>query len=247
MQRLFNKKSISKIVVIGFLLTIIAVVAAMVAPIGSRLGVWDYETAVVILKWAAYTGAASVLICLAGAFVSRPGRSRKGFLLSLLGLVIVVPTLLFLLYWKDAKENLPPIQDITTNSENPPEFWSAPNSRVYGGAAVFAYQEEAYPDIQPLILPRSTDEIYDLVVEVIRQKGWEMWETNRKEKHIEATETTFWFGFSDDVVIHITATDSGGSRVDMRSASRFGGGGDGGTNAKRIRLFFQALKSKASS
>jgi len=246
-QRQRNKKAIHKVVVIGFVFSAIGVVAAMMAPIGSRLGVWDYEMAVFILKWAAYTGGASALICLAGAFVSRPGHGSSGFILSLSGLVIVVPTLLFLLYWKDAKENLPPIQDITTNSENPPEFWSAPNSRVYGGAAIFAYQEEAYPDIQPLFLSRTPDEIFDLVLEVIQQKGWEIWETNRKEKHIEATETTFWFGFSDDVVIHITVTDTGGSRVDMRSASRFGSGGDGGTNAKRIRLFMQALHSKISS
>jgi len=240
-----SRTRINKTVVIGFSLIILSVVAAMIAPIGSRIGYWDYTAAVRILTWAAYTGGASALICLIGTFVARPGHGRWGFFLSLLGLAIIIPTLLYLMYWKDAEENAPPIQDITTNTENPPEFWSAPNARVYGGPAVAAYQEEAYPDIQPLLLPVTPDKVFDLVVKVIQQNGWELLEPNRTEMHIEATESTFWFGFSDDVVIHITATDSGGSRVDMRSTSRFGGGGDGGTNARRIRSFFAALKSKA--
>ncbi len=245
MQNQFNNKSTNKIVVAGFLLIILSVLAAIAAPLGSRTGYWDYTAAVMILEWAAYIGGASALICLIGTFVVRPRRGRLGFFLSLLGLAIIIPTLLYLMYWKNAEKNAPPIQDITTNTENPPEFWSAPNARVYGGPAIAAYQEKAYPDIQPLLLPTPPDKVFDFAVEVVRQKGWELLEANRGEGHIEATESTFWFGFSDDVIIHITPTDSGGSQVDMRSTSRFGGGGDGGTNARRIRSFFSSLKSRA--
>jgi len=240
-----TRSPLNKIVVVAFVLIVLSVLAAITAPLGSRFGYWDYTAAVMILTWAAYTGVASALICLIGTFMARPGKGRRGFFLSLLGLAIIIPMLLYLMYWKDAEENAPPIQDITTNTENPPEFWSAPNARVYGGPAVAAYQMQAYPDIQPLLLALPADKVFDLVVEVIKQKGWELLEPNRKEMHIEATESTFWFGFSDDVVIHITATDAGNSWVDMRSTSRFGGGGDGGTNANRIRSFFTDLKSKA--
>jgi len=240
-----TRKRPNKIVVVAFLLIIVSVLAAITAPLGSRFGYWDFDAAVMILTWSAYIGAASAAVCLIGTFAARPGSRRRGFFISLLGLAIIIPTLLYLNYWKEAKNTLPPIQDITTNTENPPEFWAAPNERVYGGQVVAAYQMEAYPDIQPLLLAMPADEVFDLVVEVIKQKGWELLEPNRKEMHIEATESTFWFGFSDDVVIHITATDAGNSWVDMRSASRFGGGGDGGTNANRIRSFFRALKSKA--
>ncbi len=240
-----TSKPLNKIVVVAFLLIVLSVLAAITAPLGSRFGYWDYTAAVTILTWAAYVGGSSALICLIGTFIARPGKDRRGFYLSLLGLAIIIPTLLYLMYWKDAEENAPPIQDITTNTENPPEFWSAPNARVYGGPSVAAYQMESYPDIQPLLLPLPANKVFDLVVEVIKDKGWELLEPNRSEMHIEATETTFWFGFSDDVVIHITATDAGNSWVDMRSTSRFGSGGDGGTNANRIRSFFSALKSRA--
>jgi uncharacterized protein (DUF1499 family) len=56
---------------------------------------------------------------------------------------------------------------------------------------------------------------------------------------IEATATTPWFGFKDDVVIRIEP-DPAGSRVDVRSVSRVGGS-DVGTNAKRIRAYLARL------
>ncbi|MFV2060080.1 MAG: DUF1499 domain-containing protein [Gammaproteobacteria bacterium] len=237
-----HSKVFSKVAVTGFGLFLISIIAVLLAPLGSRIGVWSFDGAVVILKIAAYSGIASACISIVGAIISRPGGSFRGFLLSISVIIIFIPTLLFLLYWKDAKENLPPIQDITTNTEKPPQFWAAPNSKVYGGIGVAVYQEEFYPDIKPLILSVTPEKVFDLSLEVIKQKGWQLWEENRAEKHIEATETTFWFGFSDDVVIHITKTESGETRVDVRSTSRFGGGGDGGTNANRIRSFMTALK-----
>jgi uncharacterized protein (DUF1499 family) len=56
---------------------------------------------------------------------------------------------------------------------------------------------------------------------------------------IEATATTRWFGFKDDVVIRIEP-DPAGSRVDMRSVSRVGES-DVGTNARRIRAYLARL------
>ena len=51
-----------------------------------------------------------------------------------------------------------------------------------------------------------------------------------------ATDTTFWFGFKDDVAIRIRADANGGSLVDVRSVSRVGGS-DLGANAARIERF----------
>ena len=242
MQSQTTKKPLYKPAVIGFGLIIAAILVAMSGPLGSRFGWWNFDVAVIILKWSAYTALAASILCLSGLWLARPATKQRGFIYSLLGLFIVVPMILFLQSWKDAKETLPPIQDITTNIENPPSFWYAPNSRVYGGIGVATLQQEAYPYIKPLLLDIPIDKTYELVIKVIRDKGWKLYKPNKAEIHIEATESTFWFGFSDDVTIHITATENGGSQIDMRSASRFGGGGDGGTNARRIRSFFKALK-----
>ena len=51
--------------------------------------------------------------------------------------------------------------------------------------------------------------------------------------------TTALFGFKDDVVVRVRP-DGNSSRIDVRSLSRVGGG-DIGTNAKRVRAFLQRL------
>ena len=58
---------------------------------------------------------------------------------------------------------------------------------------------------------------------------------------IEATDTTMWFGFKDDIVIRIN--DNGSERlVDIRSKSRVGSR-DLGKNAERIHDFIDELDS----
>ncbi len=52
---------------------------------------------------------------------------------------------------------------------------------------------------------------------------------------IEATATTFWFGFKDDLVVRIRPSGTG-SVVDVRSVSRVGVS-DLGANARRIGEF----------
>jgi len=242
MDRQATKKPVYKPAVIGFVLIILAILTAMSGPLGNRLDWWGFEAAVNIAKWAAYAGLFASILSLSGLIAARPGGKRRGFIYSIMGLLIIAPTIMYLQSWKEAKQTLPPIQDISTNIENPPSFWYAPNTRVYGGFEATSWQEEAYPDIQPLVLPLSADKAYDLVLELIRKRGWRLWEPNRDDMHIEATETTFWFGYNDDVVIHITELDENSSKIDMRSTSRYGSGGDGGTNANRIRSLFSDLK-----
>jgi uncharacterized protein (DUF1499 family) len=59
---------------------------------------------------------------------------------------------------------------------------------------------------------------------------------------VEATATTFWFGFKDDVIVRIVPV-ARGSRIDVRSVSRVGKS-DLGTNANRIREFLKSVHGK---
>ena len=56
---------------------------------------------------------------------------------------------------------------------------------------------------------------------------------------IEATATTLWFGFKDDVVVRVRPAPEG-SRIDVRSVSRVGRS-DVGTNAERIEAYLEKL------
>jgi uncharacterized protein (DUF1499 family) len=74
-----------------------------------------------------------------------------------------------------------------------------------------------------------------------RRMGWEIVAADSAAGRIEATATTTWFGFKDDVVVRIKPNQNG-SRIDVRSESRVGGS-DIGTNAKRIRRYLGELRS----
>ncbi len=60
---------------------------------------------------------------------------------------------------------------------------------------------------------------------------------------IEATDTTWLFGFADDIVVRVAADGAAGSRIDVRSKSRIGSS-DLGVNAARIRRFLRQLAAE---
>ncbi len=81
---------------------------------------------------------------------------------------------------------------------------------------------------------------YRQAFDLVRARGWEVVAADEAGRRIEATDTTYWFGFKDDVAIRVSAMPDGMSRVDVRSVSRVGRS-DVGTNAKRIREFLANL------
>ncbi|SHE45747.1 Protein of unknown function [Modicisalibacter ilicicola DSM 19980] len=73
-----------------------------------------------------------------------------------------------------------------------------------------------------------------------RDQGWEIADVG--DTTLEATATTPWFGFKDDVAIRLSDAEDG-IRVDMCSASRVGRS-DVGTNAERIREYLARLRER---
>jgi len=241
------RHSFSPFALIGIILAVLAAMAAMLAGFGSHWGLWYFRTGFTILRWAAYVGILAALVSLIGALLTRPATLRRGFLFSIFGLVIGI--LVFGVpwcYWRTA-QRVPAIHDITTDTENPPRFVSilplrkdAPNSSEYGGPEIAAKQRVAYPDLVPAALSVPPDKAYGQALAAARKMGWVIVDANPVEGRIEATDTTFWFSFKDDIVIRITPADHG-SRVDIRSVSRVGKS-DVGMNAKRIRKYLKELK-----
>ena len=149
--------------------------------------------------------------------------------------------------WRSEARKYPPIHDITTDVSNPPAFVAiaplrkdASNPPEYAGDSTAQAQAKAYPDIQPLMLAMRVDSAFTLALVAVRDMGWELVDQNRREGRIEATATTPFLGFKDDVVVRISSA-SGISRVDVRSKSRVGRG-DVGANAKRIRAYLDRLR-----
>ena len=141
------------------------------------------------------------------------------------------------------------IHDITTDTENPPQFVALHALRLktfngpeYGGEKIARIQKEAYPDIRPRVTGEAPGAAFDLALRAARRMGWDIVAVAPEDGRIEATATTRWLRFKDDVVIRVSPSGAG-SRIDVRSKSRLGRS-DLGANAKRIRRYFEVLDAE---
>jgi uncharacterized protein (DUF1499 family) len=205
-----------------------------------------------MLTWAAYGGLGGGILGLVGCFAALWRGQRSTALLALSGLLVGLVVVGLPWNMKRTAQRVPPIHDVSTDTENPPLFadilplrQDAANSADYGGPDIAAQQHAAYPDIQPVTLHMPAQQAFAQALRAAEAKGWNIVAANAAEGRIEATDTTLWFGFKDDIVVRIQSL-GGQSRVDVRSASRVGKS-DVGTNARRIRAYLQMLRRTGST
>lgn len=230
-------------------LGLVCLLILMLAPLGYRWGWWHFRTSFQIIRYDAYAAVAGILVTLL-IIPYRILKKARLYISLIVALVLFSVTFGIPRYWLAIARSVPPIHDITTDTEDPPQFVEILKHRSpednpveYGGPELAQKQKEAYPDIKPLIVPFSEDRVFQEALETARQLGWEIVAAVPEEGRIEATDTTFWFGFKDDIVIRIKKKSSGGTRVDIRSVSRVGRS-DLGANARRIRRFIEVLKNR---
>ena len=227
-------------------LALVAAAVLLTAALGYRTSALGLGAAFDLLRWGAYGGATAASVSLlAILLIAVRGVGAGRLAVASLALVIGGVS-----YWLPAEQRntafaSPPIHDITTDTDDPPLFVAvvplradAPNSPEYD-PSVASQQKDAYPDLVSIPLDVPPAEAFDRALSAAESMGWEMVAADQDAGRIEATDTTFWFGFKDDVVVRIRPSD-GGSRVDVRSKSRVGGG-DVGANAARIRAYRQQL------
>jgi uncharacterized protein (DUF1499 family) len=207
---------------------------------GTRYGAWDYRVGILVFVLAgvlAIVAALTSAVTLAVPRLRQPGIAGPAFAL-LLGLaVFYVP-----LHAAKRSRSVPPINDISTDTANPPQYMTT--QRAYGGPEFERQQKQAYPDLAPLALTMAPREAFAKAVKAAESMGWEVVGRDADKGMIEAVDTSSWFGFKDDIAIRVRpAPDASPSRsiVDVRSKSRVGRG-DQGTNARRIRAYLERLK-----
>jgi uncharacterized protein (DUF1499 family) len=198
-----------------------------------------------VLKWSVYGALATMVLAIIGLIVDSRREARTSTALTAMILSFIATGSIAALAWKASR--VPAIHDVTTDTMQPPPFLAvlplregALNPVEYGGPEVASKQKQAFPDIVPLTLDLRR-RAFDRALAAARAMGWDLVASDPAGGRIEATDTTFWFGFKDDVVIRVTPQPNG-SRVDVRSLSRVGGG-DIGANAARVRKYLAALKA----
>jgi uncharacterized protein (DUF1499 family) len=240
----------------GWMIVIGLVLAVVAGPL-SRFGITGFIPALLTLAGGMLLLVLGGLLALVGYLIANSRGLTFDKSRTLLGIGAAVLVGGYLLSWVLGSRGIPTLHEISTDLDSPPAFVAVkplrdavpgtnPSDYVTeltgpgGKINVPEGQRKGYPDIQPLVLTSTPAETFAKAEAAVKSLGWDLVAAVPDEGRIEATDTTFFFGFKDDVVIRIRAEGTG-SRVDVRSKSRVGLG-DAGTNAKRVRKLLGMLK-----
>jgi uncharacterized protein (DUF1499 family) len=225
-----------------------AVVGALLVGLAgpaNKAGVTDYVGALTAFKYGAYLGVGAAALALVVAILRLT--QRKGVFWCVLALALGGGTFYFPYTMMQQAKAVPPIHDVSTDTRAPPQFVALVAARGKDSNSLepdpeaAEAQAKAYPDIEPLVLEMPLEQGWARALAAARTMGWDIVTAEAAEGQIEATETTKWFGFKDDIVIRVHQIDPTHTRVDMRSVSRVGRS-DLGVNANRIRKYLKAVQ-----
>jgi uncharacterized protein (DUF1499 family) len=225
-------------------------IAGIFAGIGYRLDLWDYRDGIGALPYVFWLAVGTSVVAAAavimGFITKRPGAIVVG----ILALVIADITAYIPWHLRELIRAVPPIHDITTDTDNPPQFVHITGTRrksehplSYDGPEVAAMQKKGYPDIAPIVVKAPPEKVFDASKQVLAAMGLEVLDAEPIQGRIEATDRSLLFGFEDDVVLRIVPSPDGTTKIDMRSKSRVGRS-DLGINAGRIKEFDAGLRRK---
>lgn len=194
-------------------------------------------------------GAAALPLALGALHTTRRAAARGGRKLAWLGCGAGALLLALLLHGMAAARGVPPINDITTDTADPPALAAADAAAADAAGAAYpaafaAQQRSAYPDLAPLHSALSADRALVRAEAIARKLGWQGVRVLRAEGGggaLHAHEVSAIFRFVDDVAVRVRFKE-GGAQVDLRSRSRVGRS-DLGANAARIRAFVREFQS----
>lgn len=239
----------------ALLLAVGAVAAALVAALGSATELWGFRAGLTSLRyifWAAVAGAALGLV---GLVLAR--RRARLLLANLVALVVALGFVLYLGNLVRTARSVPAIHDVATDLDDLPQFTrlevradnleKIPDEDKAELKALppeqrwKAVHRAHYGDLRPIRVATPPAETVRRAAVLARERGWDIALVDEKAGIVEATETSRFFRFKDDVVVRVRPAPGGGSLVDMRSISRVGAS-DVGVNAKRVRAFLADLQ-----
>jgi uncharacterized protein (DUF1499 family) len=234
---------------LAVVLTALSVLLIAAGPLGWRAGWWHFRFAFgTLMPYSAYLAVAGVVVSLATLLFLRSSVGRGGVWAALCTLVVCGVLVYVPWQYTQLRATVPPIHDITTDTQNPPVFAAVLPARRAEEGNTTAYdpndaalQHQAYPDLAPVTTSLPPAEAFKRALDTANgMSGWRIVVSDPATGHIEASQSSRFFGFTDDIVIRVAA-DGAGSRIDMRSEARQGRG-DFGVNAARIRKYMDALR-----
>lgn len=238
-------------------LAVFSLVATIVSVLVVRFGFLDFRPALTAFFGALGLAGLSILVGFA-AFASIWHLGTRGMTLVLFALFLDALILAYPGYLALQYQRLPRIHDITTDPIDPPRFDALARLRLADGANPVNYaglysaelQRKAYPNIEPISLDLSPQRAYELALRLVNRRKWLVIDERaplppQRVGRIEAVARTPIMGLREDVSIRVVPDDDG-SRVDVRSSSRYFEH-DFGSNAARIAKFSDDLNEAADN
>jgi len=238
---------------------LLAVGGSLVAALGSGWGLWSFGPALRVVFFAGIACGLILILAIAGwGWAQRKQRPVAWRTLGP-GMLIAAAFLLYFLRFIWLGTTLPAIHDISSDPADPPAFVAiaprADSETAVPGAddpkmqglsprqRLSRLQAEAYGDIRSVRLETTPQQAFDRASALVASRGWEVAASDPATGRIEATDTSTFFRFKDDVVIRVRPAETGNAAiVDMRSVSRVGQH-DFGVNANRVRAFLADLSA----
>jgi len=235
-------------------LAVFSVVAVVVSIEIVRFGFLEVKPALATFFGALACAVLSILTGLA-AFVAIWQNGSRGMGRILLAFMISAVVLAYPAYLGLQYRKLPKIHDITTDPIDPPRFEAlarlrsgdGANPAVYAGLYSAEQQRLAYPDVETVELEVPALRAYEVTLALVNKRKWRVVDERppqpRRDGRIEAIAQTPIMGFREDVSIRIKP-DGEGSRVDIRSSSRYFES-DLGSNAARVTKLIEDINTAA--
>jgi uncharacterized protein (DUF1499 family) len=253
LQRRWADEPVSQLAVWAQRLALFSLVAAVLSIVITRSDLLEIVPALATFAGALLFAVVAMVLAFA-AFVVIWRDGVGGLRSALAALAIGAALLAYPAYLGTLAYRLPAIVDVTTDFTEPPQFETIARLRprgtnpiAYPGGAVADLQQNAYPDIGPLVVTTNPLQTYEAALAVINKRHWFVVDARpprpgRSDGHIEAVARSFFMGFRSDMVVRVRA-DGDGARLDVRSASRYGRH-DFGENAARVETLINDVDER---
>lgn len=241
------------------------------AALGSRFGVfdWRFGLGTLIVTWGPRV-IIGVLVLAVLALIAVVARApRTGWRSALVAVLLPVAALGYMTWVRGQAKAVPQIHDVSTRPLDPPLFspelmaartpdsnavvsltvpmsslerYQGPQFATMADKTLGEIAAEAYPGVQPLTTSATPAAAWAAARAEVQAQGWTIVSENAAAGTLDATATTFWFGFKDDVAVRVRP-EGEGSVIDVRSTSRVGLS-DLGANAARIEAYLKGVSAR---
>jgi len=234
-----------------------ALVWGFVSAVGTGWGFWAYQSGLKGVTLAFVLGIVAILLGIFFSWRARKAIAPPPRVRLWIGMLVAIIYVGWVGTFLMAALTVPAIHDVSTDLADPPMFQTlqlrADNLDNVPGAddedmrgltpqqRWVVVHQKAYGDIRSVRINEPVPMVIAKAERLAKAREWDVAIALPEEGRMEATDTSAFFRFKDDVVLRVRPTDTGeGSIVDMRSVSRVGTS-DLGVNAKRVRSFLADL------